>query len=71
MRSDTRLNTLVSTEELAAHPEWRVFDCRHDLANPELGEQQYLETHVPGARFAHLDRDLQRRRTEHRAATPS
>jgi thiosulfate/3-mercaptopyruvate sulfurtransferase len=52
------LNTLVSTEELAAHPEWRAFDCRHDLANPDLGEQQYREGHVPGALFAHLDRDL-------------
>ncbi len=52
------MNTLVSTEELAAHPEWRVFDCRHDLANPALGEQQYLEGHIPGALFAHLDRDL-------------
>jgi thiosulfate/3-mercaptopyruvate sulfurtransferase len=52
------LNTLVSTDELAAHPEWRVFDCRHDLAHPELGEQQYIEGHIPGALFAHLDRDL-------------
>ncbi len=52
------MNTLASTEELAAHPEWRVFDCRHDLANPELGEHQFREGHVPGALFAHLDRDL-------------
>ncbi|MSQ49634.1 MAG: sulfurtransferase [Betaproteobacteria bacterium] len=51
-------NTLVTTEELGAHPEWRVFDCRHDLAKPELGEQQYAEAHLPGALFAHLDRDL-------------
>jgi len=50
--------TLVSTEELAAHPGWRVFDCRHDLANPGLGEQSYAEAHIPGALFAHLDRDL-------------
>jgi thiosulfate/3-mercaptopyruvate sulfurtransferase len=49
---------LVSTAELAAHPEWRVFDCRHDLAKPALGEEQYLEAHLPGALFAHLDRDL-------------
>ncbi len=35
-----------------------MFDCRHDLANPDLGEQQYLEAHIPGAQFAHLDRDL-------------
>jgi thiosulfate/3-mercaptopyruvate sulfurtransferase len=52
------VNAIVSTEELAAHPEWRVFDCRHDLANPALGEQQYREAHIPGASFAHLDRDL-------------
>lgn len=50
--------TLVSTEELGRHPEWRVFDCRHDLAKPALGEQQYSEAHIPGALFAHLDRDL-------------
>jgi thiosulfate/3-mercaptopyruvate sulfurtransferase len=52
------LSTLVSTDELARHPEWRVFDCRHDLLKPELGEQQYRTSHIPGAAFAHLDRDL-------------
>jgi thiosulfate/3-mercaptopyruvate sulfurtransferase len=52
------LSALVTTEELAQHPEWRTFDCRHDLANPALGEQQYLEAHIPAALFAHLDRDL-------------
>jgi thiosulfate/3-mercaptopyruvate sulfurtransferase len=52
------MNALVSTDELAQHPEWRVFDCRHDLMNPALGEQQYQEAHIPGALFAHLDRDL-------------
>jgi thiosulfate/3-mercaptopyruvate sulfurtransferase len=52
------MNALVATEELAQHPEWRVFDCRHDLANPALGEQQYQEAHIPGALFAHMDRDL-------------
>jgi len=50
--------TLVSTAELARHPEWRLFDCRHDLAKPYLGEQQYAHAHIPGALFAHLDRDL-------------
>ena len=52
------MKALVSTEELAQHPEWRLFDCRHDLANPALGEQQYQEAHIPGALFAHMDRDL-------------
>ena len=49
---------LVSTEELAQHPEWRLFDCRHDLADPAAGERQYVESHLPRALFAHLDRDL-------------
>ncbi len=52
------MNPIVSTDELAQHPEWRVFDCRHDLADPGLGERQYAEGHLPGALFAHLDRDL-------------
>jgi thiosulfate/3-mercaptopyruvate sulfurtransferase len=64
------LDTLVSTEELAAHPEWRVFDCRHDLAKPELGEKQYLEAHLPGALFAHLDRDLSGPKTGHNGRHP-
>ncbi len=52
------LRTLVSTEALARHPAWRIFDCRHDLGKPELGEQLYRQSHIPGARYAHLDRDL-------------
>ena len=40
-----------------------MFDCRHDLANPALGEQQYHEAHIPGALFAHLDRDLSAAKT--------
>jgi len=50
--------TLVSTEELGRHPEWRVFDCRHDLAKPDRGLEEFAIGHIPGARFAHLDRDL-------------
>jgi thiosulfate/3-mercaptopyruvate sulfurtransferase len=57
-------STLVSTGELAANlVKWRVFDCRHDLAKPDLGERQYREGHIPGALFAHLDRDLSGRKT--------
>ncbi|MGQ0547392.1 MAG: sulfurtransferase [Betaproteobacteria bacterium] len=52
-------STLVSTAALADKlGAWRLFDCRHDLANPGLGERQYREGHIPGAAFAHLDRDL-------------
>jgi thiosulfate/3-mercaptopyruvate sulfurtransferase len=52
-------STLVSTEELSRNlGAWRLFDCRHDLAKPELGESQYREAHLPGAAFASLDSDL-------------
>jgi len=52
-------STLVSTAELSRHlGQWRVFDCRHDLAKADVGEQQYRAAHIPGAAFAHLDRDL-------------
>ncbi len=52
-------STLVSTEELSSDPaELRVFDCRHDLARPDWGEAEYRKAHIPGALFAHLDRDL-------------
>jgi len=53
--------TLVSVSDLAAHLNdagWVVCDCRHDLANTEAGRSAYRESHVPGARFVHLDEDL-------------
>jgi thiosulfate/3-mercaptopyruvate sulfurtransferase len=51
--------TLVSTQQLADHlSEWRVFDCRHDLMKPDLGEQQYRAAHIPGALFAHMEHNL-------------
>ena len=57
-------STLVSTGELAANlVKWRVFDCRHDLAKPDLGEKQYRDSHIQGALFAHLERDLSGRKT--------
>ncbi|HXM83507.1 MAG TPA: sulfurtransferase [Burkholderiales bacterium] len=63
--------TLVSTEQLETNlASWRPFDCRHDLAKPELGEQQYREAHIPGALFAHLDRDLSAPKTGHNGRHP-
>jgi len=54
-------HTLVSVDELVAHlddPDWRVFDCRHDLSNVDYGEQAHAQGHIPGALFMHCDRDL-------------
>jgi thiosulfate/3-mercaptopyruvate sulfurtransferase len=52
---------LVSCEALAEHlkdPAWVAVDCRHDLADPEKGLREYGKAHIPGAYFAHVDRDL-------------
>jgi thiosulfate/3-mercaptopyruvate sulfurtransferase len=52
---------LISIEELAAHlddPGWIVFDCRFLLSQPDEKEKYYLKAHIPGAAYAHLDRDL-------------
>ena len=54
--------TLISTADLAARLgdlTLVVVDVRHDLTQPERwGEDAYRASHIPGARFAHLDRDL-------------
>jgi thiosulfate/3-mercaptopyruvate sulfurtransferase len=53
--------TLITPADVAPHladDKWAVIDCRFDLAEPSKGEQLYLEAHIPGARYAHLDRDL-------------
>ena len=35
-----------------------VFDCSFDLTNPERGISDYHAARIPGAVYAHLDRDL-------------
>jgi 3-mercaptopyruvate sulfurtransferase SseA len=53
--------TLISVSDLAQHlddPAFVIFDCRHELTNPEFGTAAYAQSHIPGARFAHLDRNL-------------
>lgn len=54
--------TLISVQQLLALKSSgqpvMVFDCSFDLAKPELGYQQYLEAHIPGAVYASLDTAL-------------
>lgn len=59
--------TLISTADLAARladPAFVLVDVRHDLARPDAwGESEYRLGHLPGARFAHIDRDLSAQRS--------
>lgn len=57
----TAFSTLVTADELTRRlddPAWVIIDCRFDLSHPDAGEQAYRAGHIPGARYAHLDRDL-------------
>ena len=52
---------LISAADLAAcisDAGWIVCDCRHDLIDTDAGRRAYRESHIPGARFVHLDEDL-------------
>ena len=50
--------TLISTAALSADHNFAVIDTRFDLAHPDLGLAEYRAGHIPGAVYAHLDRDL-------------
>ena len=53
--------TLVDTQTVAdnlADPNWVLVDCRFDMSDHEAGYQAYLQQHIPGAVYAHLENDL-------------
>ncbi|MGK3902462.1 rhodanese-like domain-containing protein, partial [Enterococcus faecium] len=53
--------TLIESSVLAgriADGDWAVIDCRFELTQPEWGRNAYEQGHIPGALYAHLDRDL-------------
>ena len=39
-------------------PDLVVVDCRFSLAEPDQGRRDYVQSHIPGAVYAHLDADL-------------
>lgn len=53
--------TIIDAECLAVdvqNPDWVVCDCRFSLQDTDAGARAYAESHIPGARYLHLDRDL-------------
>lgn len=62
------MQALVTPQWLRDHandPNILVADCRFALNNPELGEEQYREEHIPGALYFHLNRDLSGPKEQH------
>ncbi|MGR8948705.1 MAG: sulfurtransferase [Gammaproteobacteria bacterium] len=57
----TATEYLIDCETLRSNlldPKWLVIDCRFDLNAAEAGRDGYLDAHIPGAVYAHLDSDL-------------
>lgn len=53
--------TVVQADILSValgRPDLVFVDCRFSLLDPKLGEQEWLTSHIPGAVYAHLERDL-------------
>ncbi len=53
--------TLIDVATLAAQlgrDDLVLFDCRSELSNADWGPAQFAVSHLPGAQFLHLDRDL-------------
>lgn len=53
--------TLISPVTLNQHrqrPDWVLVDCRFSLSDAAAGYHAYLNSHIPGAIYAHLDNDL-------------
>jgi thiosulfate/3-mercaptopyruvate sulfurtransferase len=59
--------TLITAGELAGlladGPQPVVVDTSFDLADTDAGERRYRESHLPGAHYLHLDRDLSSAKT--------
>lgn len=51
-------------------PDWVVVDCRFSLSDTTAGRRAYLESHIPGAVYAHLDDDLSNPPTTDRGRHP-
>jgi thiosulfate/3-mercaptopyruvate sulfurtransferase len=64
--SPVQLRTLISTAQLAdrlSDPGLVIVDTRFDLKDTSAGERAFAAGHIPGARYAHLDRDLSGEKT--------
>lgn len=69
--SDTRF--VVSCEWLFEHldePQVVIVDCRFLLADPQLGRQQYQDSHISGAYYLDLNHDLSSPVGEHGGRHP-
>jgi thiosulfate/3-mercaptopyruvate sulfurtransferase len=61
LQGNLMYTTIIDVDTLYNHlsdPTWAVVDCRFRLDNPNAGRDLYVESHIPGAVYAHTDDDL-------------
>ena len=62
MNQNVNYTTLISVDQLrqlrASGQPLMLFDCSFDLTRPQAGAGMYLEAHIPGAVYVHLDQAL-------------
>ena len=66
-------SSIISCEWLAnqlSNPQVVIIDCRFRLGQPDWGEQAYQTSHIPGAYYLNLDRDLSSPVTSHGGRHP-
>lgn len=52
------MELLITPQELAGDAACVVFDCRYSLSDADAGWRDYEAGHIPGARYADLEKDL-------------
>jgi thiosulfate/3-mercaptopyruvate sulfurtransferase len=62
--SAPRLNEMIQADQCI------VIDCRFALTDPEKGRADWLDSHIPGSCYAHLDQDLAAPVTQHSGRHP-
>lgn len=67
------MNTFISKEETIGklnNEKVRIVDCRFQLGNPDMGQEQYKKGHIPGSVYFHLEQDLSGVISEHGGRHP-
>lgn len=65
-----RTEMLIDAAQLSREDDVVIVDCRFNLSDPQEGRRLYLEGHIPGAHYLHLNQDLSSAVGEHGGRHP-
>ncbi len=73
LSKEAKLQATISVKNLNMmlnDPNLRLFDTRFALSDTDAGFQLFVESHLPGAQYLHLDKDLSGVKTPHSGRHP-